>query len=213
MFLTLVTTGLAALLFASPFLLGVLQGETGGSGGIPFGFEVRKFRVASPFVDGLPAISLNIINLLLLPINYFLELGFFSIVGMLWLKQYRKKEISPNRFLVPEIILFGVVLAGGSFFRSTFFLTNDFGWRVWLLGQFVLLIWATDLNKSFAFLPEIRQFMKTNLVRITKDGRQETDGNDIIYRYGDISSGRGLIENVANPCRYEYYRISQFAKP
>jgi hypothetical protein len=163
MFLTLVTTGLVALLFASPFLLGVLQGETGGSGGIPFGFEVRKFRVASPFVDGLPAISQNIINLLLLPVNYFLELGFFSIVGMLWIRQYGKKEIPPNRFLLPEIILFFVVLAGGSFFRSTFFLTNDFGWRVWLLGQFVLLIWATDLNKVFAFLPEIRQFIKTNL--------------------------------------------------
>jgi hypothetical protein len=120
-------------------------------------------------VDPLSAATQNIAYLLVLPINYFLELGFFAIVGVLWLRHHRKQELHSNQFMIPEIIMVSMVVLAGSFVRSTVFLTNDFGWRVWLLGQFVLLIWATDLNELYSFLPQVQRFMKANLTARRND--------------------------------------------
>ncbi len=162
--LLLLVAGLAALLFASPFLLGVLKGGTGGSG-IPFAFEVRKFRPAIPFVDAFSPTLQSIIYLLLLPVNYLTELGFFFVVGLLWLQRYwNGGKIPSNPFLIPEVVLMCVVVFVCSFIRSTVVVSNDFGWRGWLFGQFILLIWAVDLNESILFLPNVHRFIKTNLV-------------------------------------------------
>jgi hypothetical protein len=171
-FSLLLMTGLVALLFASPFLIGVFKGGTGGSGGIPFAFEIRRFRPAIPFVEAFPTIPQSIIYLFLLPINYFMELGFFFIVAVLWLRQYRNREIHPSHFLIPEIILLCVVGFLGSFIRSTATMANDFGWRAWLFGQFVLLVWAIDLNGSISFLPNIYRFIATNLIPKKTDIRK-----------------------------------------
>ncbi|HEU0297726.1 MAG TPA: hypothetical protein VFR47_33595, partial [Anaerolineales bacterium] len=72
-------------------------------------------------------------------------------------------------------ILLGVVIVLLSFFRSSIIFINDWGIRGWLLGQFVLLIWCTDLFKPvssasstaigsiFKTLPAI--FRKGNIAR------------------------------------------------
>jgi hypothetical protein len=164
MFLLLLMSGLVAMLFASPFLFGILKGGTGGNGGIPFAFEIRSFRPVIPFVVGLPPILQNVIYLLLLPINYFMELGFFFIVGMLWFRQYWKGEIPSNDFLFPEVILLCVVGFVGSFIRSTVVAVNDFGWRGWLFGQFILLVWAIDLYQSSSFLSNDNYFFKASRI-------------------------------------------------
>ncbi len=162
MFLLFLIAGLVALLFASPFLFGVLKGGAGGNNGIPFAFEIRRFRPLLPFVGELPAISQNGIYLLLLPINYFMELGFFFIVGILWLRQYWRREVRPNRFLIPEIILLCVVGFVASFIRSNVTAVNDFGWRTWLFGQFILLIWTVDLYRANSILFNSHFFIKAS---------------------------------------------------
>jgi hypothetical protein len=139
--------GLVALLFASPFLLGILKGGT-GAGGSPVAIAVRVFFPVTPYIAGLPIILKNVVYFVLLPANYFMELGFFSVVGLIWLQKYRQNEMPHNPFFAPEIVLLGVVFLVCSFTRSMI-MANDLGWRGWLPGQFILLIWAVDLYHEF----------------------------------------------------------------
>lgn len=164
MFLLFLMAGLVALLFASPFLLGVLKGGTGGNNGIPFAFEIRRFRPLLPFVGELPVVLQNGIYLLLLPVNYFMELGFFFVVGILWFRQYRRREVHPNHFLIPEIILLSVVGFIGSCIRSNITTVNDFGWRAWLFGQFILLVWTVDLYPLLSSLSNEHYFIKAGFI-------------------------------------------------
>ncbi len=163
MFLLLLMSGLAALLFASPFLFETLKGGTGGSG-IPFAFEVRRFRPAIPFIDAFSTIPQNVVYLLLLPVNYSMELGFFFVIGVLWLRQYGKGKIQSNPFLIPEIILMCVVGFVCSFIRSTIVGTNDFGWRAWLFGQFILLVWTVDLYPLLSSLSNEHYVIKAGFI-------------------------------------------------
>jgi hypothetical protein len=147
----MIFVGLIALIFASPFLLGVIKGGTGGSG-LPFVVEVRRFGPVVPYIDWLSTVSENVVYFLLLPVNYMMELGFFFIVGLLWHQQYRNKEILVNTLLIPEMILLCIVAFVCSFVRSAIVSTNDLGWRGWLFGQFILLIWVIDIQVVYPFL-------------------------------------------------------------
>jgi len=98
----------------------------------------------------------SLIMLAILPVNYLLELGFFFIAGIYWLKIKGKEAIRSNPFYLAEILLLAVVLFIGSCLRSTLTTTNDLGLRAWLPGQFILLVWGVDVaevllsNKSGA---------------------------------------------------------------
>ncbi|MFZ1043720.1 MAG: hypothetical protein WAN58_20660 [Anaerolineales bacterium] len=145
-------TGIIALIAASPFLTELLIGGNGSasSGGVPLTFSVRIFIPVSLFLSNYPPALLNLILLLVLPINYLMELGFFFITGLLWIQEYRKEPLTQNSFNVLEIILLAVSVFIGSFIQSTAISSNDLGWRAWLPGQFILLIWSVDIiNKLF----------------------------------------------------------------
>ncbi len=167
----MIFSGLIALILASPFLSGVLTGGTGGSG-LPFIVEVRRFDPVVPYIDWLSTIPENMVYFMLLPVNYLMELGFFFIVGLLWFQQYRKKEIHIRALFIPEIILLFVVIFVCSFVRSSIVSTNDLGWRGWLFGQFILLIWTIDIQDSYPFLAKNQNLININLdsqkVRIKK---------------------------------------------
>ncbi|MBK8824421.1 MAG: hypothetical protein IPN58_17960 [Anaerolineales bacterium] len=167
----MIFSGLIALIFASPFLSGVLVGGTGSSG-LPFIVEVRRFDPVVPYIDWLSTIPENMVYFMLLPVNYLMELGFFFIVGLLWFQQYRKKEIHIRALFIPEIILLFVVIFVCSFVRSSIVSTNDLGWRGWLFGQFILLIWTIDIQDSYPFLAKNQNLININLdsqkVRIKK---------------------------------------------
>jgi len=154
----IILTGIVAVLAASPFLIGVLQGGTGASG-LPVTLAVRRYLPAAPIVAGLPNFFMNLVYILVLPINYWMELGFFFVVGVLWLRQYGKKDRPENPFFIPEMLLLLVVLLVCSFVRSVI-AANDLGWRGWLFGQFILLIWAVDLYGVFPFLLKFRSIQK-----------------------------------------------------
>ena len=74
-----------------------------------------------------------------------MELGLFFILGIYWLQHYKGFEKQNHRFIVAETILLTVVAITLSFLYSTIEYINDLGIRGWLLGQFVLLVWATDI--------------------------------------------------------------------
>jgi len=154
----IILAGIVALLAASPFLIGIIQGGTGASG-LPITVAVRRYLPVAPFVAGLPSILMNLFYMMVLPINYWMELGFFFVIGVIWLQQYRRKDIPESSFLIPEVVLLCVVFLVCSFVRSVI-AANDLGWRGWLFGQFILLIWAVDLYEKFPFFLKFRGFQQ-----------------------------------------------------
>ncbi len=87
----------------------------------------------------------NIFNSILLPLNYLFELGFFLLIGLEWWQNRRRLEWRTNPYKTAEVILLTTTFILASFFRSVIITGNDFGWRVWMFGQFVLLVWAVDI--------------------------------------------------------------------
>jgi hypothetical protein len=85
------------------------------------------------------------VNGSLLPMNYFLEFGFFFLVGRFKWREHRRsgEPLSP-----PDLACW--VMLSASFLVCTFLKSvvignNDLGWRGFLLAQFILLLWAVDL--------------------------------------------------------------------
>lgn len=136
--------GSLGLIVASPFLADILRsgGKSGMTGAFPLGLYVRHFS----FSKALPHGMREVVSALLLPINYFFELGFFFTIAVLWVRKNRKSENwSTNSFWKAEMLLLVTVVILLSFVKSTVIALNDLGMRAWLLGQFILIIWAVDI--------------------------------------------------------------------
>ena len=89
-------------------------------------------------------LQVAMMRLAALPLNYFLELGFFGVASIVFLIGLRK-----SRPLRPGVIA-GITLAAVSvlvctFLRSGTLEGNDLGWRGFLPAQFVMLLWAAAL--------------------------------------------------------------------
>jgi len=150
--LPMIFSGIVAVFLAGPFLMGLFQSEGGGGmGQFPIVFEVRTLLQLESFVKVWPPIARSLIMLAVLPINYLFELGFFFMAGLYWFKIKDKNTFHSNPFYLAEILLLVVVLLVSSCFRSTLVTSNDFGWRAWLPGQFILLIWGVDILESMVF--------------------------------------------------------------
>jgi hypothetical protein len=129
---------------AGPFLMEMLQsgGKSESTSALPIGLYVRHFA----FIHGLGSGTQEIISALLLPVNYFFELGFFFVVAILWIGGKRKFGVwNSNLYWKSEMLLLCTVAILLSFVKSTVIAFNDLGMRGWLLGQFILLVWAVDL--------------------------------------------------------------------
>jgi hypothetical protein len=140
-------SGVLALALASPFIAGVLQSTGPGAGGAPVELYIRPFSVVSEFLATSPNWLQSLINLLVLPVNYLFELGFFLIVALLWLQRYAS-TLRTNPIHFAEALLVGSVTVFLSFVHSTVIYVNDMGIRGWLVGQFMLVVWGTDLLAS-----------------------------------------------------------------
>ena len=142
LFWTMTGAGLLGIGLSIPFISGLLN-HSGSSGAVilPVAFYVRPFSL----VQFLVPQKLQLwADLLFLPVNYLMELGLFFILGLYRLQHYKDFEKSNRHFIVAETILLAVVAVMLSFVYSTVEQINDLGIRGWLLGQFVLLVWATD---------------------------------------------------------------------
>lgn len=145
-------SGITALLLGMPHLLQLLSGQPGASGtatvpgGLPLQLAVRHLAIAD-FSMGLEGGGWrqNLVSLAMLPVNYFLELGFFLIIGII-----RCKVMWRTRRNLAEDQLCGFTMAITSvgictFVRSTVIGFDDLGVRGFLVAQFILLIWGTEM--------------------------------------------------------------------
>jgi hypothetical protein len=134
----------AALLLSLPYLLALLAGSPHG-GPAPISFAVRRFFFAESFASpAAPHWHVAFADLLLLPLNYFLEFGFFFLAGVAFFRRLRiRGRLSDEDAF--EIVMLATSLIVCSFLQSNAIANNDLGWRGILLAQFILLLWAARL--------------------------------------------------------------------
>jgi len=146
----LLGAGAASLLLAWPYL-STLTGpalDGYGGGGRFFALSIRSFSFGTNLIISRLHIfpktlaGQNLLILLLLPLNYLLELGFFLLVAALRLNSMRKGSRQMSRQEETAWMMVGTSFLIGSFFRSTTITSNDLGWRCFLPAQFVFLLWA-----------------------------------------------------------------------
>lgn len=149
----IVTAGAISLFIGLPYISTLIEPALDGSGGGGrfFAFGVREFSFATDFFASrfhfLPQTwtGRELFLLLLLPLNYFFELGFFVLVAAIRIRSIRTGSIKISRQEEMAWILVGTSFLVGSFLRSTTISSNDLGWRCFLPAQLVFLIWGALL--------------------------------------------------------------------
>ena len=136
----LVFTAACAALLAAPFLREL---NVSGTGHTAFArFTIRNF---DPWLQLLEYFKIENVwatgfgNLVLLPLNYFLELGVFLVAGLAigraWLRSLKPGEVALSIMVVVPLVFC-------SFVRSATISMNDLGARGMLMAQFAMLLMA-----------------------------------------------------------------------
>ena len=139
----LMAAGVIAILLALPYLLSLTGG---GSGGSFVKFDVRHFTPLESFTAAMPpgSASVALLRLLVLPLNYFLELGFFGVASVVLLLSLRRESpLRPN--VAAALTMAAASVTVCTFVRSGVLYGNDLGWRGFLPAQFIMLLWGADL--------------------------------------------------------------------
>jgi len=148
-FFWMLLAGLFALIFAYPFMRGILSSGISSTGnGAPLALYVRPFIVGD-LLDGLPALVIDIVNFISLPLNYLFEFGFYFPLAFIWIQEIYKKKGGDNPVYQAEFILVLVSIFTLSFLRSNLIAINDLGIRGWLPMQFILVVWSADVVFQF----------------------------------------------------------------
>jgi hypothetical protein len=140
--------GAVAFVFAFPYLRTViLPGIEGAGEGGFLRLAVREFPLAMRMLARHTSLHIppDVANFLLLPLNYFFELGFFLLVAVLRLRDALSKRIEVTREELAAWTMVGSSFLIGSFLRSTSLSSNDLGWRCFIQAQFLFLLWAVLL--------------------------------------------------------------------
>lgn len=146
--LILSAAGAVGALILLPFALQLAHGSggpgTSGPSDFPFVLSVRPFTIVDAVVGkGSPA-ARQTLYALFLPLNYFLEFGFFFVAGWLGMRRIARQGFRNHAERAAVALGVGSLLIC-TFVSSNVITTNDLGWRSPLVVQFVLLIWAADL--------------------------------------------------------------------
>lgn len=199
--LPMTVAGAVGLLLAGPFLLGVVSGgNVGEVGAFPLALTVRSFPFADAVLENSHILWKSLIRLFFLPLNYLVEFGFFALVAVIWLKSH-KDNLRKNPYYFAEFLLLAASFFIATFTRSTIIENNDLGWRSWLPGQFILLIWGVDVLEGFARDQRPRlvlsQRTKYNLVVLAMLGVSTTILDISLLRFGhyftfDSEAGRRM---------------------
>ena len=90
-------------------------------------------------------IDLILADLITLPLNLFLELGVFFILGCIQVRRWIRSTKPLSETDVAGIVIGGASLTVCLVVRSNTIDSNDLGMRGMLIIQFFLLLWSTDL--------------------------------------------------------------------
>ena len=144
--------GVLALMLSMPYAFQLFGGNSGGGkaatgGGTPIVFGIRSFYLVREMIDepGSPnRWKTPLAYALSLPLNYFLEFGFFFVVGIRqWKKIRAQGSFSDEDACLVAMVATSLIIC--TFLRSDTLSTNDLGWRGIIVAQFVLLIWGAEL--------------------------------------------------------------------
>jgi hypothetical protein len=145
----LVGMGVMALVLAAPQVWELTASAprgttaaTGLAGSHVLGLGMRLFYPAAGLarLSGWP----NLVYTAFLPFNYFLEFGFYGLVGAWFLRRVWRQR-KAGRYGLATLTMAATSLLICTFVRSTVIQNNDLGYRGMLLAQFILLLWAVDL--------------------------------------------------------------------
>ena len=148
--------GIMAALLAIPHLLTLIphgspvspaaSPASPAGASLPFALWVRTFRVAEVIMSSSQVSTAwqNIVQTLLLPLNYFMEFGFFAIVAFLTWQSYRRRPLARHQAALAVMAVTTLLIV--TFVRSSVIAYNDLGMRGILVLQFVLLLWAVELR-------------------------------------------------------------------
>jgi hypothetical protein len=198
---TLVLSGAVAFALSIPFLAS-LRGP--GSGGSLLQPTVRSF----PLGELLPRMlgftrpwQILVSDALLLPLNYFLELGVFFVVARLAWKRFRGQRRAATRQELAAFTMIATSVIVCTFLKSGVISNNDLGWRGFLIAQFMLLIWAADLFSApcdrIAMLPGISSGRKAFLATLLFLGVAGTAYDLVILRFFPLLSDAGTVPTIA----------------
>ena len=191
--------GALALVIASPYLSS-LKGVGAGTAFVEFALRPFSFGLYLAHKFGIvlrtPS-DVAFANLIFLPLNYFLELGFFLAIGLLRLQQLLKKRIPPtaNELAAWTLVATGFLI--GTFMRSSTINTNDLGWRCFLPAQLVLLLWgATAIHDWFDSVkqkPDLRPWARGVLASLLIIGALGTAYQLFMLRMFPVLFDRGVL--------------------
>ncbi len=148
--LVLASAGTLAVVLLLPFIFQILYGAHpastpgGAKTALPFALTVRAFTLPDIILHSHNPVKLMALNAVLLPLNYFLEFGFFFVVGNLWLRRIRREGFR-DQAEWGAVVLSAASLVICTFVSSTIITNNDLGWRSPLVVQFMLLLWAAEM--------------------------------------------------------------------
>jgi hypothetical protein len=192
---TLLSAGVLAGILSLPYLLGLIShgADAAGTAGEGFFvFSVRKFTVAEVLLKGnVPdgGWLTQLVYAALLPLNYFLELGFFSVIGWITLKRYRRSgSLSRPQLALTTLLFTSVVIC--TFVRSSIIEFNDLGWRGILFAQFVLVLWSVDFLPTWS---KLERDVRITVLAMLVLGISGTVYQGIMLRIFPILADRGAI--------------------
>ena len=84
------------------------------------------------------------LNLAFLPLNYFLEFGFFFVVACLAIRRVWRKGFQDQADWCASALAAASLLLC-TFLKATVISSNDLGWRSVLVLQFIVLLWAAEM--------------------------------------------------------------------
>jgi hypothetical protein len=169
--------GMVALAVSLPYIFELLGGHSNqsASGGPFVQFAIRPFAISEILLSKSQSAKpwlIPVVNALVLPLNYFLELGFFLLIGFV---QWKKMRASRNFFGHRELCGFMMVATSMllcTFFRSGVIMNNDLGMRGFMVAQFMLLIWGAELLDEGLLKRAVNTGgRQRDPVRLSRDGK------------------------------------------
>jgi len=148
-----IAAGVLATLVLMPFLFQLTHGAADSAGtahSFPVSLTVRSFTIPDLILDSFSPGKVAstwktlALNAALLPVNYFLEFGFFFIVGTLGVRRiWREGLRNQAEWAIAALATASLLLC--TFTKSTVIGPNDLGYVSALLVQFILLLWAAEM--------------------------------------------------------------------
>jgi hypothetical protein len=170
---TLAFAGVVAAALIQPFFASLRDSSSPGSGPRLLEFTIRAF---SPVEMALQLFRLDrpwqryAADLLFLPLNYFIELGVFFVVGRMVWTRFRKRNRPATPAELAAFLMAATSILICTFVKSSIIANNDLGWRGFLPAQFMLLLWAADvLSERASRTPLLRLLLVLGLAGVVYD--------------------------------------------